>query len=488
MTPENVLYSFIKLYNIKKFDYALHYTFRSIFPGKKYLEHVYRKIGPLTRFTILHTQRYDSLCIVQYRTTTKKGTDEGYVLLYYKTTSWLIVTKDKDREWLLDFGRRCVLNYASAKKSLIRHVHSTKQPIDTSSTLEFFKEIAESHSIIVFGAGVHHSQEPLHIIFKFIQYLNSRGYRDILMEFPCSFTWAYNTYLETGNVHYYRIVGDEGNFFNQLYQFNASLPSSRKLRVWGMDIDHTLHATFYQIEEYLNHISDTPLKEKIMTVLSPFWIQNNEMNVYIMEWLGKLLWNHRKELIEQTGEREFYRICNTIENSRKSSKVLTCEDSSEEFREEFIKKKFTEIYERLQEKGREKIVVFFGNGHTAKCSFSWQPSFEKLGEFLYTKFGEKMYSVNMLPYNGVYYPSLYRNITEKITVPEGSVEYILKHTTTSSPIFIDITTLGDYTFYDRTGYFVSPLTHDALILFTSSLPSRLPDVVQTDTLSRGQEK
>ena len=40
------------------------------------------------------------------------------------------------------------------------------------------------------------------------------------------------------------------------------------------------------------------------------------------------------------------------------------------------------------------------------------------------------------------------------------------------PILIDITTLGDYTFYDRAGYFISPTLYDAVILYKSSLPYR----------------
>jgi hypothetical protein len=479
VTPENVIYRFVALYNDKKFGYALQYTFRSIFPGKKYLEDLYREVGKLKKFTMVNKTIDDMICIIDYRTITKRGLDEGCILLFLDDTSWLIVTKDKDRTWLLDFGKKCVLNYKKSMKRLIHHVNCTQWSINDQSIPKFFNETAKTHSIILFGTGVHHSQEPHHIVYQFIQYLNSMGYRDILMEFPCSFTWFYNKYLETGALHYYRIVGDEGNFFKQLYQFNESLPSSRKLRVWGMDLDHSLYATVYQIEEYVRDISDVKLKEKILAILCPFWVQNNEMNIYMMECLGKMFWAHRKKLISETTEKDFFRMCNTIENSRKSSRVLASGENSEAFREEFIKKRFADISKKLREKKREKMIILFGNGHTARYSFSWQSSFEKLGEYLHRLYGERVYSINILPYRGVYYSSLYENTIEKINIPKGSVEYIMKNTADSFPVFVDISRLGDHTYYDRTGYFVSPLTHDAIILCTSSLPSRLTSGVNT---------
>jgi hypothetical protein len=479
MTPEEVLYTFIELYNNKKFDYALKYTYISIFPGKEYLENLYKDVGKFKSFTIIHSVIDDTVCIIHYRTTTHKGVDEGYILLLCENGSWLIVTKDKDKKWLFDFGKNCAIPYKESRKALIDHVKSTQNPIDNQWLPKFFYEIAQSHSIILFGTGVHHSQEPHHIFLQFIRYLNSMGYRDLLMEFPCSFTWFYHRYLETGDLHYYRTVGDEGHFFRDLYQFNASLPSSQKLRVWGMDVDHSLYATIYQIEEYLEDISDMKLKEKILSILSPFWAQNIDITISMMEFLGKTFWDNREIFISETNERDFYRICNTIENSRKSSKVLAYGEKSEKFREEFIKKRFADIHRKLQKTQRGKLIVLFGNGHTAKYSFTWQSSFEKLGEYLYRVYGKKVYSIDILPYKGVYYPSLYRNSIEKITIPKGSIEYIIKNTVNSFPVFIDITTLGDYTFYDRTGYFVSPLTHDAIILCTSSLPSRLNKRIDT---------
>jgi len=78
----------------------------------------------------------------------------------------------------------------------------------------------------------------------------------------------------------------------------------------------------------------------------------------------------------------------------------------------------------------------------------------------------------MLPIKGKFYGSVHNNAIRKVNIPKGSIENILGENIDAMPVCIDITTLGDYTFYDRGGYFVSPATYNAVILHKSSLPNR----------------
>ncbi len=222
------------------------------------------------------------------------------------------------------------------RKMLVQHAKFNSYKIEEEAMDSFLGQVAKDHSIIMFGVGAHHSQESYNILIKCIKYLNKFGYKDIFVEFPHSFSWFYNKYLQTGDLHYYRIVGDEGNFFRELHEFNAKLHPSEKISVWGIDVDHFNHTVIYQIEEYLKKISDTRLKEKALTILSPFWMQNKEMNIHIMETLENIFEEYKERLIKETNERDFERIHELIKYNKLSSKVL--KDGSDELREEFLKK------------------------------------------------------------------------------------------------------------------------------------------------------
>ncbi len=125
----------------------------------------------------------------------------------------------------------------------------------------------------------------------------------------------------------------------------------------------------------------------------------------------------------------------------------------------------------LKEK-RKKVIGAFGNWHTAKHSFQWDCDFQKLGEYLNEKYKNQIYSIDMLPVEGEFYDSVHNNAVRKVNIPKGSIEDILGKNIDAMPVCIDITTLGNCTFYDRGGYFVSPATYDAVILHKSSLPNR----------------
>lgn len=470
MTPENAVYKLIELYNKKRFSEALQHVFEPIFPSEKFLESLFRNTGKVENIKLLEKLMDDQICIIKYKIKTKADWSEGYFLLINKKQSWLIVTKGSDKKWLADFGRKCVINFMNKRKMLVQQAKFNSYKIEEEAMDSFLGQVAKDHSIILFGVGAHHSQESYNILIKCIKYLNKFGYKDIFVEFPHSFSWFYNKYLQTGDFHYYRIVGDEGNFFRELHEFNAKLHPSEKIRVWGIDVDHFNHTVIYQIEEYVKKISDTRLKEKALTILSPFWMQNKEMNINIMETLENIFEEYKERLIKETNERDFERIHELIKYNKLSSKVL--KDGSDELREEFLKKRFVDAYTKLLKEKRKKVIGIFGNWHTAKHSFQWDCDFQKLGEYLNEKYKNQIYSIDMLPVEGEFYDSVHNNAVRKVNIPKGSIENILGKNIDAMPVCIDITTLGDCTFYDRGGYFVSPATYDAVILHKSSLPNR----------------
>ena len=381
------------------------------------------------------------------------------------------VTRGSDRKWLEEFGRKCVINFTNKRKALIQQARFSGYKINEETMDSFLEKAFQDNQIILFGVGAHHSQESYDILSMFIKHLTKLGYRDVFVELPHSFTWFYNKYLLTGDVQYYRIIGDEGGFFKKMQRFNSELSSSEKIRVWGIDLDHLNHALTYQIEEYLKVLSNAKLKDEILLFLSPFWMQNKEIRINIMESLEEIFKRNKKELIKNSDSEEFKRIYDLIRYSKLSSKAL--KSNSNELREKFLKKMFTHLYAKLLKEGRNKVVGIFGNWYTAKYTFRWDCDFQKLGEYLNNTYKNKVYSIDILPLEGECYNSVYTNVVKKINIPRGSIEDILAKNIDTTPFFVDITSLKDYTFYDRAGYFVSSATYDAVILYKSSTPSRL---------------
>jgi len=471
MRPEDTVYKLIELYNEKRFSEVLQYVFEPIFPGEKFLENLFNKEGRIEKIELLKVQVEDQICIMEYKMKNKAGWSEGNLLLIREGQTWLVVTKGSDKQWLADFGRKCAIDYANKMRKLIQCAKVSSYKLEEGKIDNFFNQIAKNYPIILFGVGAHHSQESYDILINCIKFLNKFGYRDILVEFPHSFSWFYNKYLQTGDFHYYRIIGDEGDFFKRLYEINKNLPTSKKIKVWGIDVDHLNYAFVYQIEEYIKKISDIQLEERVLTSLSPFWMQNKELNINIMKTLESIFEEYKEILIEKTSNRDFRRIYQLMKYNELSAAVF--KDDYNKLREEFLQRKFVDIYTELSKGKRKKIIGVFGNWHTAKVSFSWDCNFQKLGEYLNKRYKNKIYSIDMLPIEGEFYESVHSNVVRKINIPKGSIEEILAKNIKITPVLIDITTLKDYCFYDRAGYFVSPETYDSVILYKSSLPKRI---------------
>ena len=474
MLPEDVVFNFIKSYNEKKFSQALNYTLKSIFPGTIFLKNLFQEVGKINNINLLEKEEKDKICIIKYRINDIK---EGYILLFNEKGSWYIVTEGKDKKWLMDFGEKCVLNFKEKKSILTNYIKYKTYKIDEKEMDKFFKEVAEKYPIILFGVGVHHSQEAYTIFINFVKYLNKFGYHDIFIEDPWSFTWFSNRYLQTGDIYSYRMIGDEGNFFRELYKFNIKLPQDKKIRIWSIDVDYFNYAFIYQIEDYINGISDAKLKEKILRVISPFWTQNREIYTEMVKELKQIFKKYRKKLIKETNEKDYKRIWTNMEYNLRSNKILS--NYSNELREEFLKQGFKDIYTQLLEEGRKKVVGLFGNWHTAKRSLSWDCTYQKFGECLDKFYKNSVFSINMLPYDGKCYKSIYTNEIVDLSIPKGSIEDIYKRTCNITPGYLDLKELKDYIFYDRAGYFISSETYDAIIFYRSSLPFR-PNLLSED--------
>ena len=360
--------------------------------------------GRVEEIKVQEIQVEDPICVMEYKVKTKVGYHEGYLLLVKKNQSWLVVTKGKDKLWLLDFGKNRIVEFEKKRKILIQHAKFNSYKINSEEFDNFLGQVTKCHPIILFGVGAHHSQESYDILIECIKHLNKFGYRDLFVEFPYSFTRIYNKYLKTGDYRYYRIIGDEGNFFRRLYEFNVILPSYKQIRIWSIDVDHFNYALIYQIEKYVNKLSGAQLKARILKSLSPFWVQNKEMNIKIMETLENTFEEYKEEIIKETNERNFEEIWKLIKYNRLSSQIL--KDGSNELREKFLKERFVETYTQLVKKKRKKVIGIFGNWHTAKYTFSWDCSFSKLGEYLAKNYTNQVYSIDILPTEGEIYTSI----------------------------------------------------------------------------------
>ncbi len=92
----------------------------------------------------------------------------------------------------------------------------------------------------IFSSECHAVSCNYDLSFSIINYQLNFGPVNLIIEYPFSFGIIYNKYLETGDSSILNTLcysKEEIEFWNRIYSLQKSLPSDRKVKVWGVDFE-----------------------------------------------------------------------------------------------------------------------------------------------------------------------------------------------------------------------------------------------------------
>lgn len=135
-------------------------------------------------------------------------------------------------------------------KGQFEKVEFSRIDLNDLNRISFLDDAASKNNIILFGEGYAHGLEITpKIQLSVLKYLNQyHGYNNLIVEYGISEEYLYNHFLKTGDwncLKYIRSVrlSEWKSFWNELYDYNLTLPTSQKIRVTGIDFEGTY--TFY---------------------------------------------------------------------------------------------------------------------------------------------------------------------------------------------------------------------------------------------------
>lgn len=168
-----------------------------------------------------------------------------YCLLYLERERWYLVTISKNKEWLLKFGNRFIINMQKAIDCLkYQHFYHLLD-------LSFLDSIAEKHRIVLLGESVHHPQEGCDIEARIIKHLIKFGYKHVVLEVPKSLTFYCNKFFDRGDAYLYQFLDNEGDLFKKLYEMSLL----NDIHVHGIDMEHLPLLPAFWIAESLEKIN-----------------------------------------------------------------------------------------------------------------------------------------------------------------------------------------------------------------------------------------
>lgn len=161
------------------------------------------------------------------------------------------------------------LDYGDIYKYLEEnHIMMDLEEIDDFKDLSIMDDDLEGRQIFLVGEN-HGVLANEQLRMKFLKYFKLKtNFKYYLWELPFSVAFFLNRYLETGDEKILREIYEplkgtfawnrEGfNHWKELYQFNTKLPTTRKIKIIGIDIEHQIENAFKYMLYVLPEIDDT---------------------------------------------------------------------------------------------------------------------------------------------------------------------------------------------------------------------------------------
>jgi hypothetical protein len=378
---------------------------------------------------------------------------------------------------------------------LLEYIHAKSRKMQKNISpddLNFLETPAKTNRVILLG-GWHGVQQVEELFGAMVMYLNSYGYRDIILEKPVVNQYYYNMYLETGKKEYLPDFVTT-NIFETLYTWNKKLDENRKIRIWCIDLDmsgigsaiflkdysenmplsikrhitplvehyeqvllNPIKQSLNQVHEHSEIISTRTGIRKIMAMLIP-WIHslsdidthtfmqtlkkhhtraNNKEQLELLFCIRKVIQKERKKLVERMGDIIYKRVVAALEDRITAVRINLNSRNVNAFimeREGFLKSQFKKIYETMHD--MSSVLGHLGMWHAAKSGDRIEP----LGAYLNNinkETRKSVYSLSVLLYSGARC-ELFTGNVHQIPIIKGTFEDILAHAVDFDTFFLPL--------------------------------------------------
>lgn len=309
-------------------------------------------------------------------------------------------------------------------KSIGDYIKAYSSAIDTRDTTDFkslrLLESDLSGKEVILTGEMHAVGMNTELELYMLKYLNQKqNVNYLLCETGFASGQLFNKYLDTGDESILKCIYAElkgtaagtmesYEFWVSLYNYNKTLPESKKIKVVGIDIEHQANTAY-----------------KYLFSLLPQGSAHDRMKNYIMESLGNKDMKYTENLYTTmlASENEYKNYFGSsyfdfklaLGNLINADKYYVSGGTNEDFREACMLNNFKELYSHLP---KGKYYGQFGQEHTYMRDhggrFGTHNSFATYISHKFQKTKGKVMSITYL-YSNSYYSSTYNNYaSEKI--------------------------------------------------------------------------
>ena len=238
------------------------------------------------------------------------------------------------------------------------------------SEFEFLDEDVESNTVFFLGES-HAVADNFLIDYKLFTYLvKEKGFKYYIAELGYSLSYYLNQYLETGNEHIlveiykelygtYAYTENHYYFWKNIYSFNQTLPEEKRIKIFGLDIEHQDKLASKLILEILPDASPPPEIEEYIEKLK---LNNGKIvETNICDSFINHLKNYEGIYKNYLGE-NFFHFKIVVRGY--INKILAYKNRDSffyEFREPHIYNTYIDIFNKYP---NEKFYGLWGGGHT----------------------------------------------------------------------------------------------------------------------------